>query len=552
MVENVNLFELGQTCFKQFLAEFAAYGIEADPAIELRRGTGMLCYYDLADHHIYLSVPDLASPVGKLQALFFRSLLGCDTADELLYFFRLFIPHIIAHELTHHLRQRYGLFGQSLWLEEQVANKLAVAVVKHRLSPAQKEEARRFLRRAIDTVAKQMAEKNIAIDSYYSVLHALNASGQLGVADFENLELLQSSLHAPAEELLEGSGQLPAELENRLEHRQDIIENIDEQYATDQIKYIYYHLGWLYLDLTSRETEYVDEFARNYLNLGVELLPSPSPDNATPRALQACYRASVEAAPIAPAVGRYFYKRYRALLLAMLSAAELTVAAHTEKLQREARLILENWNERQADTLDYLSELSPAELRPYFPHHIAAGLDADLSLPADLPTDTDRRLYRHVAQAQPDEAAEQTARRLKLLDQTDIYRPLPVEVLLELAARLSLVHFAPGEAVIWQAERNDDVYFLTEGNLEVVITRNGGEQVVGHIEPGEMFGEVAFFTEDPRYATVRAVSPSRCFVLTDTDLQLIAYQHPAILMQMAGALAKRLADLYQLDHKETV
>ena len=67
-----------------------------------------------------------------------------------------------------------------------------------------------------------------------------------------------------------------------------------------------------------------------------------------------------------------------------------------------------------------------------------------------------------------------------------------------------------------------------------------------------MFGEVAFFTEDPRYATVRAVEPSRCFVLTDTDLQLFAFKHPAILMQMAGVLAKRLADMYQTSRKETV
>jgi hypothetical protein len=32
--------------------------------------------------------------------------------------------------------------------------------------------------------------------------------------------------------------------------------------------------------------------------------------------------------------------------------------------------------------------------------------------------------------------------------------------------------------------------------------------------------------------------------LTDVDLQLLAYRHPTILMQMAGALAKRLAETY--------
>jgi hypothetical protein len=133
--QEIDLFKLGQKYFDQFLAEFATYGIKADPGIEMRPGAGMLCYYSLEERHIYLSVPDLNTPVGRLQALFFRSLLGCETNEALIYFFRLFLPHIISHELAHHFRQRYGVFGDSLWHEEQVANKLAVAVVKHRLSP---------------------------------------------------------------------------------------------------------------------------------------------------------------------------------------------------------------------------------------------------------------------------------------------------------------------------------------------------------------------------------------------------------------------------------
>jgi CRP-like cAMP-binding protein len=51
---------------------------------------------------------------------------------------------------------------------------------------------------------------------------------------------------------------------------------------------------------------------------------------------------------------------------------------------------------------------------------------------------------------------------------------------------------------------------------------------------------------------VRAAESSQCFVLTDTDLQLVAFQHPTILMQMAGAMAKRLADIYQTSRNETV
>jgi hypothetical protein len=129
------LFELAQQYFVDFLREFAAYGILADPRMELRAGNGMLCYYDLQDGHIYLALPDPNDPVGRLQLLFLRSLLHTTSQDELLNFLRLFIPHLIAHELAHHFRHRYGLFTANLWHEEQVANQLAVAVTKHRLAP---------------------------------------------------------------------------------------------------------------------------------------------------------------------------------------------------------------------------------------------------------------------------------------------------------------------------------------------------------------------------------------------------------------------------------
>lgn len=550
---NLDLFALGQRHFHNFLAEFAAYGLQADPGIELRRGTGLLCYYSLEERHIYLSVPDFSQPTGKLQALFLRSLLGCESNEELLRFFHLMIPHVIAHELAHHYRHRYGLFGQSLWQEEQIANKLAVAVVKHRLAPEEKAYARDFLRRAIESLSAKMEAKNIAVDSYYSVLHALNVSGQVGQADFENLEMIQSALGVSAEQMLQSSGQLAPELLERIDQRDELIEQIDTQYAADQLKYIYYHVGWLYLDLTSRETEYVDEFARLYLNMPVDLLPPVAVDEPPDdRAVRACFQAYQDTASPSPALSRYFYKRYRSLLLARLKAAQLPLAAQAERLKREAALILETWQEGETDTLDYLAQLAPSDLRPLFPHLIKTQPHDSLNLPADLSTETDRRLWQYVVQGAADPAAANTLYRLQMLDQSDIYRSLPAELLLELAQLFCQVFYAPGEAIIWQGERNDDVYFLLEGRLEVIITPQQQPIKVGEIKPGEIFGEIAFFTEDPRYATVRAVEPSRCFVLTDVELQLLAYQHPIILMQMAGALAKRLADLYKTSRNETV
>lgn len=538
------LFELAQRCFTEFLGEFATYDIQADPNMELRPGTGMLCYYDLKDGHIYVSVPDPNAAAGKLQALFLRSIMSCESNAELIAFFKIFIPHVIAHELAHHYRHRYGLFTSNLWHEEQVANQLAVAVTKHRLTPAEKDFARKALPRAMEGLAAKMESKNIATDSYHNILYALNASGEIASGDLENIEVVQKLFAVKPEDILKSSGQLSTDMLQRLEQRDDIIDSINEQYASDYMRYIYYHVGWLYLALTSRETEYVEEFIRINLNRRVELLPVVQPiTDPDEKAIQACYKAHRDVSPLSEVAGRYFYKRYRALLLSKLQSTELLMPSQTEQMKKEATLMLESWTERESDTLVYLAQLAPPTLRNLFPHLIADHLEPKIALQLHLPSETDIRIWKHIFLKEKDEGAANMLYRLHLLEQTDIYRPLPVEVMLELAHNLCRIKLRDQETIIWEGDINDDVYILITGKLDALITQDGHENRVGNIKIGEVFGEMAFFTHEPRKATVRAVEASECFVLKVSDLRVFALRHPSILMQMAGVLAHRLANL---------
>src|SRR6185503_15957404 len=97
--------------------------------------------------------------------------------------------------------------------------------------------------------------------------------GQIGDAAVESLEMIQKLFAVEPAEMLKNSGQLSEAMVQRLERRDDIIDSINDDYATDQMRYIYYHVGWLYLALTSRETQYVEEFVRVHLNRQTELLP---------------------------------------------------------------------------------------------------------------------------------------------------------------------------------------------------------------------------------------------------------------------------------------
>ena len=531
-----DLFELGRRCFDAFTLEFASYGIPVDPKMELRRGKGLLCFYDTEDGHIYLSVPDVSTPMGQLNLMVLRAYLSAKSQEETMRFFRLFVPRLISHEIAHHLRHRHGRFGDNLWEEEQLANQLAVAVTRHRMTPEERAFARDFLKRALFGLSKKVNVPDAASVSYYNVLEAMNASGEIGDSALEQMEVTQKLFSIEPALFVERSPELS-------QNREEVIAQINSEYATDYVKYMYFHAGWLYVDLTNHSAEYVEEFARAHLGVETPLLaPIESPSPPSDEDVHACFLAS-QVLREKPAASRYFYKRYRTLLWTRLQTAVLAVPSQRALLKQQTQFFVESWSEGDSDAMSYLSQIAPVALRELFPARISARVAPEGDLALLLPCDADRRLFLHASRGEIDPAAESTLYRLSLLDETDVFRPVPAESMLELCRSLCRIRLAPGETIIWEGEVNDDVFFLTSGRLSVLVMEGGCEQRVGTLRPGEVFGEMAFFSRDIRNATVRASEASECFVIKDSDLLILVFKHPSILMQMAGALTRRLANL---------
>ena len=535
------LFAEAQDYFRRILSELRAYDIEPDPNIELRRSNGMQSYYNLSDGHIYLAIPpDLSTSNGRVFKLFMKSLLSIDDDEKLVDFIRLFTPRLLAHELGHHLRHRYQQFRRdNLWQEEQVANQLAMAVMKRRLTPEQKQKARELLSHAISVLSTKMEAKDIAVDSYRNIVQALNVTQQLGDDALDSIELMRSVFAIDAEALLRASGQLPEQVMQRLEQREEIIDQINEQYTSDAVRYLYYHLGWLYCDLLSKQSEYIDEFAVMHLGLKPKLLPAVDvPVTPERMEIRALYRAFLDLKDQSPLGRRYYYKRYRSYLLNRLEKSQLTLPNQTTGA--DLSILLETWNEGEDDPLEYVALVAPAELKRVFPDYLAAHPDLPAMLPEELPTETDQRLWKHLQLGEPDEEAANTLRRLEILENAVVLRPLPAEVQLWAAHRMYRLKLDTGEPVIWSGEKTSDIFILTEGILEILVGDHQASKHVGIISPGTMFGEMSFVTREARSASIRALKPSECFVLKASDMRPMAVSHPALLIQIARTLAEKL------------
>ena len=80
-------------------------------------------------------------------------------------------------------------------------------------------------------------------------------------------------------------------------------------------------------------------------------------------------------------------------------------------------------------------------------------------------------------------------------------------------------------------------FVLIEGGAEV----RRQNRLVGTLEPGDFFGELALILDRPRTATVTLTAPSRLLSISAHNFQPLLSRSPEIQFKLIEALADRLA-----------
>jgi cAMP-dependent protein kinase regulator len=74
--------------------------------------------------------------------------------------------------------------------------------------------------------------------------------------------------------------------------------------------------------------------------------------------------------------------------------------------------------------------------------------------------------------------------------------------------------FGPGELIVQRGEAGDDFYILADGEAQVMIAgRDGGDEVVDVLRPGDSFGEIALIESVRRTATVQTLTAVKTLAL---------------------------------------
>jgi putative ABC transport system ATP-binding protein len=111
--------------------------------------------------------------------------------------------------------------------------------------------------------------------------------------------------------------------------------------------------------------------------------------------------------------------------------------------------------------------------------------------------------------------------------------------LTEVADRMKIEHFAPGQQVIRQGDAGDRFYLIRRGEAEVTADRGQGETHLAHLDEGRFFGELALMTGEPRSATVKAKTELELCSLGKADFQEVMNSSATFSEELRKVLFER-------------
>ena len=101
------------------------------------------------------------------------------------------------------------------------------------------------------------------------------------------------------------------------------------------------------------------------------------------------------------------------------------------------------------------------------------------------------------------------------------------------AEAASITLLRAGETLVEEGDPGTDAFIVIAGRLEIeTATASGGSRVVNHLGPGDVVGEMALLTEEPRSASVRARRDSALMRVAADDFRSIVIDHPGALLDV--------------------
>ena len=95
--------------------------------------------------------------------------------------------------------------------------------------------------------------------------------------------------------------------------------------------------------------------------------------------------------------------------------------------------------------------------------------------------------------------------------------------------------------VICEGDASDSLFVMLTGRVKVYLSDDEGKEIILDThEPGDYFGEVVMFDDEPRSASVVTLEKSKLGMITKTNFEKCMLENPQIAIEVIRGLITRL------------
>lgn len=128
-----------------------------------------------------------------------------------------------------------------------------------------------------------------------------------------------------------------------------------------------------------------------------------------------------------------------------------------------------------------------------------------------------------------------------MLEVVALFEGLDSESIKTIETLVAVRNMSKRTVILTQGEESNSLYLVLEGRLKAYLSDAEGKEVtLGYIEQGETFGELSLLDGKPRSASVMALTPARCAVLSRASFLSILKDNPSIALHLLEIMAYRV------------
>ena len=139
-----------------------------------------------------------------------------------------------------------------------------------------------------------------------------------------------------------------------------------------------------------------------------------------------------------------------------------------------------------------------------------------------------------------------------------LFSQLSPELAQKIESRSRMRTFAKGEAIYLPSDMADGVMVLASGRVRICnLTPDGKQSIVGFVDPGDLFGELAVIDSSPRNEHAEAMEKSHVILIPRSDMLWLMQHFPQIsygITKLIGVrrqrIEKRLRNLLFRSNRE--